>query len=885
MRRPCKPRSCDDWENVKKQCVGAQKVSKSKIQQLDVNELFINGKPFPNNNSAYVINESTVIVGTNPAPSAFCSSDSAPIGACIMTPPTPTPGTPSGGVFRLGQSFSGKILFYGVKGAELDLAGLILNNDNDVALEFVNCSQIWVHGGSVNSLNDYAIKICSSTNLCLSRINTADTKYGVYVQNSYDVNLKNWYFDRITGYAIKFDCSNYVRITNITVKEIRAYNGDAEVSNNPTESLFIANNSEMIFINNCALYNIQVDNATGIKSVMSVKKCFDVKISRISILTTFYNAIENADLTVALLDFVDSGSINMNSFILDGDYIQVFGQARGLFNCIRLQRCNNTFLDDILITDNSIYGDATNNELRFAAVYLDSMETFILEHSRICTNSIFVKPVDVPNTNMLVSLSSLHGTSNTDPFLNGNWYIYDNVCNQNLLYSFNQIEKSAVYGCLIEKLDKSFVIEDTATNNHGNDLQISSQVTTAQNINNLPTTLFLRNVDFFPPTGTVTILTNNGPQTATYSGLQYNPAALLAVTSVVPFTANVTNVVTLLNPVLRGPSYVAGVSISADVANIETSIMVDNVSANQNRSDSENGVTVGVFSAYNNTIFNEVETVGNKGGIFCAGMYVAGANILIDECQSNSNDSENGDGNGLYAGDDLVPPLHNIHRNGMFLYQNPNNKLNNLTVEETLFNSNKDCGVKVIDGRNMSFSQNTFNSNRIGLFLYSGVAVIEENYLLGNHQGMLLEQISNSSIEENNVQNSTLNGIEIINGENTSLIRNTCKNNQQHGFHFNGGSVYVEDNLAVGNLDGFHCHEIENSTIQENTSQNNRNGYVDDSNSNSYFTNKAVKNTVSSFENVVSKFSWYNFNADGSFTLNPLSGPGPLNAFSNISRV
>ena len=866
--------SSEECEKVKKQCVKAQCVLKSKVDVLEVNELFVGGKPLKND-EVYIINDSTVFVGDNPASISPCLLE--PFGPCLVEPSVATPGTPSGGVFKLGRSFSGKITFYGIKGIELNLAGYVLNNDDDVALEFINCTQVWVHGGSVNSVNNHAIKICSSSNLCISRINTSDTSYGIYVQSSYDVNLKNWYFERITGYVMKFECTNYIRVSNITIKEIRGYDGDFRISEDPRDSLFIANNSQMIFVNNCSIFDIEIRQARGVKNILAGNNCFDVKLSRISILTTTFTGLladQAQDLSVYLIYFTNSGSINMNSLVLNGDYVEVFGNVKAVFNCVRFENCNNTFIDDIMATDNTIYGAVSNGELRLATVYIDSMETFILEHSRICTNSIYVTTTATSNPDLVVHLSSFHGTSSNPPFLNGNWYLNDNVSNQNRLFSSAQIEKSAVYGYLIEKLDKAFVIEDCSSNNHGYDLTLNVQVTKSQLLTK-NSTLQLKSVEHLPKTGTLLVHTDKGFQKVRYSGIKNSN--LLNVTTQIPFQAKAGTIVSLEDP-LRGPKYVAGISISSNQVGLETTIMADNSSANNNISDLETGTTVGMISTYNNTILNDCEAVGNRAGRLCAGFMVTGSNVLVNESQVNSNTASNFAGYGLYAAELLPEAFQRT-----LTYQLADTKLNNLTIEETIFNSNSECGVYVTKGINVSLVRNTFNSNRCGVHVVEGIYLIEDNMVLNNEFGLKLENVSNTSIEENNVQNCTTHGIEIVDSENTSLIRNTCKNNQDVGFYINGGSALIEDNLSLGNNQGYRLEGVSNSTIQQNLAQNNNDGYLDDSSTNSYFTNKAIKNTVTSFENVVSKFSWFDFNPDGSFTLNPLSGPSTLSAFSNIS--
>lgn len=452
----CDENAEDVKQKVKSQCVKSQRVLESKICNLEVKELTVtkqNGGPF-------VINESTVIVGNHiplesPCGTAVCQEGVAPV---------PTPGTPSGGTFILGRSFTGKITFYGVQVAELNLAGFMINNDNDVVLEFINCNQIWIHGGSVNSLNSTAIRVKCCSSLCFSRINTINTKDGYLIEDSYDIQVKNIYMDNITGYAIRFNCSNYLRFNNININNISTYN----------DSLISGNDSEMIFVNNCAFYKINVVDVSGVRSVININRCFDVKISHISILTTFFTAILDSDLNVYLVHFVDSGSLILGSFIIDGDVLQVSGNSSGELNCIRMQNCNNTFNAHHLFTDNQVLGDASSTSLNYTGVYIDGMDTYTLNSSKICTN--FVNVVS-PSTSVVVR--SFYGANG------GNFYISGNLCNQNRIMfpeGATNFVDAFVVGFEIFNISSTIVLQRCSSNNNDGPFEVQGFKVHADNV-------------------------------------------------------------------------------------------------------------------------------------------------------------------------------------------------------------------------------------------------------------------------------------------------------------------------------------------------------------------------------------------------------------------
>lgn len=428
-------------QKVKNQCVKSQNVLESKIHQLEVDELIVkhqSGAPFE-------INESVTIVGKNIPLQPSCEG-----GFCNSNPPTPTPNTPSGGIFHLGKSFTGKVTFYGVDGMEFDLNGFVLNNDNDVTLEFINCNSVWVHGGVVNNTNGTGIQISCSSNVCVSRINTSNTENGFMIINSYDIQVKNIYMDNITGYVIRYDCSNYLRFTNLNINNISSYE----------DSLLAGTNSQMIFVSNCAFHNINVINVAGERRVMSFEQCFDVKVSHISILTTHFTGTTDSDLRVYIVHFKNSGSLIVGSCIIDGDSLTVSGSSQGVLNCLRLENCNNTFSAHHLMTDNFVRGDSSSTFLEFNAIHIDGMDTLTINSSKICTNYAVVS-----SKSTLVFVRSFYGAHG------GNWYLSGNICNQDHIdipdgANPSTYVNTSVIGYEVFDVSSSVVLQHCSSNNH-----------------------------------------------------------------------------------------------------------------------------------------------------------------------------------------------------------------------------------------------------------------------------------------------------------------------------------------------------------------------------------------------------------------------------------
>jgi hypothetical protein len=409
------------------------------VDTIKTDQIFIDNKLFPTSIIPFKINGPSSFVGTHTPipPPTGCS-------ACSATCPPATPDTPSGGLFALGKSFAGKITFCGIQGMSLNLAGLTLENDNDYALEFINCNQVLVYGGTVKSKNNVAVHVICSSNVTFRSMNTTDSYGGVLVENSYDVNVASWYMDTITGFAFDVECSNYLRLTGLDINNIGSY---AE------NSLLHVNNAEMIFINDCAFYNINYNGTGGTKSIVAVENSFDVKISHVSILTTYFNS--NEDIDVSLVHFKSSGSLVLGSFIVDGDGVNVTGAHSAIMNCMRFENCNNTFMAHNLMTDNYVSGDANAVSLKFHGISLENMTTFTMNSCKICTNY-----TDGGNTSTIAEVRGFYG------LYSGNWYLSGNICNQNYVNNLPGFApSSSVYGYELVDVSSTILLRNCSGNN------------------------------------------------------------------------------------------------------------------------------------------------------------------------------------------------------------------------------------------------------------------------------------------------------------------------------------------------------------------------------------------------------------------------------------
>jgi len=412
--------------------------------------------------AGYTITSTTTIVGNNTpiAPPSQCENATCASNATACG--TPTPGAPTGGLFVLGASFTGKLTFCGVMGLELNLNGRSLTGNSGVTLELINCSQVWIHGGAIVNAVGTAISISCSSNVCISRINTTDTLNGISITNSYDVNIKNIYMDNITGSAMSFSCSNYLRFTNWDLSSITTYNPD----------LILGESSQMIFMSNMAFYNINAQNVSGTKTIVHFNNCFDVKVSHASILTTSFLATLNQNLNVYLVYFSNCGSLVLGSFIIDGDSVQVRGTSAGVFAGLRLENVNNVFTAHNLMTDNVLIGDGTSTALTFEGIHLTGVDTLGLNSSKICTNRITSATGATINSTACISVRSIYAAtgstcnsaSNTSN--GGNWIVSGCVCNENDIVGLSS-PNSSVYGYEIIDVEKSLTMQKCTANNNG----------------------------------------------------------------------------------------------------------------------------------------------------------------------------------------------------------------------------------------------------------------------------------------------------------------------------------------------------------------------------------------------------------------------------------
>lgn len=422
-------------------------------------------KPDPSepSTSGYIITGTTTIVGNHTPidPPSQCPDSTCESSRAIC--PTPTPGTPSGGLFILQNSFVGKLTFCGVLGMELDLKGRTLSNNSGITLELINCSQVWIHGGAINNANGIAISVTCSSNVCISRISTRDTLNAVSITNSYDVIVKNIYMDNILGYSLSLSCSNYLRFTNWDVSNITSYGDD----------LIIGESSQMIFMSNMVFYNINVTDVYGIKTVTRFNNCFDVKVSHISILTTSYVARNNRDLSVYLFYFSQCGSLVLGSFIINGDSTEVSGVSAGEFSCLRLENVNNVFSAHNMMTDNMLIGDESSTSLTLDGIHLTEVDILGLNSSKICTNKISSINGSPISSNACISVRGVYAAngSTCETFNNtsngGNWIISGSVCNENNIEGFSSPD-SSVYGFEIIDAEKSLTVQRCTANNNGN---------------------------------------------------------------------------------------------------------------------------------------------------------------------------------------------------------------------------------------------------------------------------------------------------------------------------------------------------------------------------------------------------------------------------------
>lgn len=417
------------------------------VDNINTQNLFINNKLFPTSIIPFKISGPTVIVGIN---GGACAG-----GDC----PPATPGTPNGGLFVLGSSFTGKVTFCGVEGLNLNLANLVLDNPNDVALEFINCNNVLVYNGAVNSANGVAVRVSCCSDVTFKRLNTTDSAGALFIENSLNVRVKYWYMAGITNRAIEFFASRYLDFHFLDINNVSAI---------ASTSLIQGANSDMIFMNNCAFYNINLVGAEGLKSVIAMDTCFDVKVSHISILGVSVDAIPDADLTVYFVYFTNCGSMVLGSFIIDGDRVSVSGSGSAEFSCLRMEECNNVFTAHFLMTDNFVSSTGAAPRLTFRAISARNLETFTLNGSKLNTN--YAEPASAAT---VVSVRSFYGEEVfLDQLRAGNWFMSGNICNQNYVFTPSVAPGSMVdataFGFEVVNVSSTVVFQNSSANNHGN---------------------------------------------------------------------------------------------------------------------------------------------------------------------------------------------------------------------------------------------------------------------------------------------------------------------------------------------------------------------------------------------------------------------------------
>ena len=432
-----------DCENVKKQIIEAQRVYESNVKTLKVCNFFVDGKPFPpaSISSSYKITGTTVIVGNS--------------GACIGNCPAATPGTPQGGSFVLANSFTGKLTFCGVDGVTLDLAGLVISNSGDYAVEFINCSQVYVKNGSINCSDFPAVHVACSNNVGLKYINTSNSFAALLVDNNCsDLVVDHWYVENVSAYAFTFKNSHYLQVGNLNITNISGYTENA---------LVYFTSSEMIFVEKISLYNINITNVSGTKSLLYLTQCFDIKISKTSILTTYFTTNQNLNLYMIYIS--SCGSVMLGSNIIDGNGLTLTGSS-GTINCIRVDDSfgtgsNNIFAYYAVINDNYIEGDASSS-VAFHAFHLEDTTTFRMNSYKVCTNYTLG---DVLSS----EIRAFYGIRG------GNWYFDRHIFNSNYVSASSVIQNSSIYGLEIIDISSSIFLTTSTANNNGLDLINTSQ--------------------------------------------------------------------------------------------------------------------------------------------------------------------------------------------------------------------------------------------------------------------------------------------------------------------------------------------------------------------------------------------------------------------------
>lgn len=419
------------------------KANEACVNKLSVQQLFINGKPFPTPTpgNPYIITETTTIVGDN-VPDPECEEGCG----------TATPGTPTGGIFSIGESFTGKITFCNVKSFRLNLNYKVVTNTDDYVLEIINCNQAFINGGTLVAENHAAVHISCSTNIEFRYLTIYDSGAAFLVENSQNVQLLGLHVENISEYAIRFENSNYIRLVNWDVSRI---------SNYTAESLITGIHSSMIFLSDMVFFNINVTDIESetSKNIIKFDDCFDVKISHISVLLTSFTAVFDTNLNVYLVYFTNCGSLVLGSFIMDGDFVAVSGGSTGTFNCLRLENCNNTFTAHCLMTDNYIQGDTNAAGLSFAGIYVDNLTTATFNGHKICTNY-----ASGGGNDSTISVRSFYGNQG------GNWYFSGNICNGNYIENNEFLPGSgaaSVYGFEIVDIFSSLTMQRCSSNNHG----------------------------------------------------------------------------------------------------------------------------------------------------------------------------------------------------------------------------------------------------------------------------------------------------------------------------------------------------------------------------------------------------------------------------------
>jgi parallel beta-helix repeat protein len=118
-------------------------------------------------------------------------------------------------------------------------------------------------------------------------------------------------------------------------------------------------------------------------------------------------------------------------------------------------------------------------------------------------------------------------------------------------------------------------------------------------------------------------------------------------------------------------------------------------------------------------------------------------------------------------------------------------------------------GIQVSNGATADIVQNVVSGNNytpggvvaVGILLFqAGPTNVRNNTAFGNNEGILVWQTSDSTIEQNEARDNTLNGIGLFEADGNVVRNNKANNNGQDGINlFDSDDNEVSNNFAFGN--------------------------------------------------------------------------------------